>query len=109
SLMALPISGGTPITVAATARDGRFSPDGAWVTYQSTETAGLNEIFVQPFPGSISARKRISNGTLPQWSRDGSRIYFLSDDNHVMALPVRRSEDGRNIVPGPMESLFAVP
>ena len=42
----------SPVAIAATAArefDGRFSWDGRWVSYVSSET-GMNEVFVQPFP-----------------------------------------------------------
>lgn len=66
---------------------GRFSPDGRYVAYSSTET-GRNEIFVRAFPkGSgkwlISAR----GGVQPQWSRDGKEIYFL-EGTTLMAASV---------------------
>jgi len=32
-------------------RDGQFSPDGHWIAYQSNESGGRFEIFVQAFPG----------------------------------------------------------
>ena len=76
----------------ATAEDeseARFSPDGRWVAYQSEEN-GRREVFVRAFdpPGS---RRRISagGGTAPQWSRDGTALYFMSSDYRLMAVSVR--------------------
>jgi Tol biopolymer transport system component len=69
----------------ASERNGRFSPDGAWIAYQSDE-GGRNEIYVQPFPGTISQRQRLSlnGGSSPQWGRKGGELYFISGDNRLM-------------------------
>ncbi|HSE52449.1 MAG TPA: protein kinase [Gemmatimonadales bacterium] len=55
---------------------GRFSPDGRWVAY-SSETGGIREVFVSPFPGP-GGRIQVSTGGggLPVWSRDGRTLYF---------------------------------
>ena len=57
-------------------RGGRFSPDGKWVAYQSTET-GAEEVFVRPYP-QLDAKYQISNGggTEPLWARDGKTLYY---------------------------------
>jgi Tol biopolymer transport system component len=51
-----------------------FSPDGRWLTYQSTET-GQNEIFVQPFPAT-GAKFPIATGGWPFWSPDGGELVY---------------------------------
>ena len=115
-LMALPIqpsrplSAGVPIPVAQTPaaeRNGRFSPDGKWVAYQSNAVGGRNEIFVQPFPGSPDARRRVSlnGGTSPVWRGDGRELYFLSPDFHLMVVAVTFSENG-GVVCGTPAPLF---
>jgi len=81
-----------PIEIAHQSFDednGRFSPDGRWVAYQSNET-GRYEIVVQPFPGSGSGRKRITTegGFVPQWRNDGRELLYLAPDNHVMAVSI---------------------
>ena len=61
----------------AGARIGRaaFSPGGQWLAYQSTET-GTNQIFVQPFPSTGSAKYPIARGGHPFWSIDGREILY---------------------------------
>ena len=56
----------------------RFSPDGRWVAYVSTET-GVDEVYVRPFVGD-GGRVQISSGggNEPLWSPDGKRIYYRS-------------------------------
>jgi serine/threonine-protein kinase len=55
-----------------------FSPDGKWVAFVSDES-GRNEVYVRSFPDP-SSRIQISvaGGREPSWSRDGSRLYYLS-------------------------------
>ena len=63
-----------------------FSPDGHWMAYSSDEL-GKTQIFVRAFEGSsLSARWQISKegGLIPAWSRDGSQLFFRTEDNQVM-------------------------
>src|SRR4030095_15403257 len=84
----LPPFASDPLPVATTAaaeRNGRFSPDGNWIAYQSDE-GGRNEVYVQPFPGTMAQRQRVSlgGGTSPQWGRRGTELYFIAADNRLM-------------------------
>jgi Tol biopolymer transport system component len=97
-LMVIPPNQATPTTVAQTPaaeRLARFSPDGNWIAYQSDE-GGHNEVYVQPFPGTIAQRQRVSlNGGLsPQWGRKGRELYFISADNHLMVATAEASVNG---------------
>jgi Tol biopolymer transport system component len=87
-LFVFPPYAGDPIVVAQTPaleRNARFSPDGNWIAYQSDES-GRNEVYVQPFPGTLSQRQRVSlsGGTSPQWGRKGRELYFIAADNRMM-------------------------
>jgi Tol biopolymer transport system component len=86
-------AGGTPVgfaTTTATESFARFSPDATMVTYVS-DVSGPPEVYVQEFPGAeTSQRVSQSGGTVPKWSADGSRIYFLSPDAWIMEAPVSR-------------------
>ena len=72
-LWVLPLDGDRkPIAIAQTGfeeLEGRFSPDGRWVAYQSNDT-GRNEIYVQPFPFVAGGKVRVSTRlfSLPQTS-----------------------------------------
>ncbi|MGH9882360.1 MAG: TolB family protein, partial [Pyrinomonadaceae bacterium] len=77
---------------------GRFSPDGRWVTYVSTES-GKAEVYVQSFPAS-DGKWKISNGggASPHWRRDGRELFYLSDEREgvevkLMAVEVDGSGD----------------
>jgi serine/threonine protein kinase len=91
---------GAPVAVAATSATesfARFSPDGAAVVYVS-DTSGPPEVYVQAFPGATtSQRVSQSGGTLPKWSADGSRIYFLSPDAWIMEAPISRQRGSFSI------------
>jgi eukaryotic-like serine/threonine-protein kinase len=66
-----------PLAVEGSAIAPKFSPDGKWIAYSSTQN-GLPQVFVQPFPPT-GARHQVSNarGLAPVWSRDQRRIYFI--------------------------------
>jgi eukaryotic-like serine/threonine-protein kinase len=64
----------------ARASNGRFSPDGKWVVYQSSES-GRSEIYVAPFqtegdPGGAKRQTSSNGGSRPRWRRDGKEIFY---------------------------------
>jgi eukaryotic-like serine/threonine-protein kinase len=67
---------------------GRFSPDGRWVLYDSAES-GRSEVYVVPFPNA-SRRWQVSvaGGALSRWRADGQEIFYLARDNKLMAATV---------------------
>jgi dipeptidyl aminopeptidase/acylaminoacyl peptidase len=109
-LLALTAAGGEPIPVAtssAAEQNGRFSPSGAWIAYQSDES-GRNEIYVQPFPGAANQRQRVSlnGGSRPQWDPRNEGLFFLSADNHIMIATAESGADNRSITFGTPRPLF---
>jgi dipeptidyl aminopeptidase/acylaminoacyl peptidase len=86
---------------------GRFSPDGAWIAYQSTET-GRNEIYVQPFPGpGAGLQISTTGGSAPAWRDDGRELFYLADDNRLTVVPL--GPDGATLAPGVPSPLFSLP
>jgi hypothetical protein len=83
---------------------GRFSPDGRWIAYQSTES-GRSEVYVVPFPGAGS-KWQISGagGTAPRWRHDGREVFFLAPDYTLMAASV--NGEGPAFEIGAVRSLF---
>jgi serine/threonine-protein kinase len=69
--------------------NGKFSPDGKWVLYQSND-AGRFEVFVRPFPsGEPLYRVSHDGGISPQWAPGGREIYWRSVNGaKLMAAPV---------------------
>ena len=64
----------------------RFSPDGRWIAYESTE-AGSRDIFVEPFPQN-GLRVRVTQGRRPVWSPDAKEIVFDRDDAQLYVVPL---------------------
>ncbi|MCL4402231.1 MAG: serine/threonine-protein kinase [Acidobacteria bacterium] len=63
----------------------KFSPDGKWVAYCSTES-GRAEVFIQPWPGP-GPKIQISSegGTDPIWRRDGRQLFYRNGER-MMAV-----------------------
>jgi serine/threonine-protein kinase len=66
----------------------RFSPDGRWIAYSSTE-AGRAETYVRPYPGP-GGRWQVSTagGNFPRWAPSGRQIFFLGLDGKIMVSDV---------------------
>ena len=90
-IWALPIDGDrTPIPIVrtpGTASNGAFSPNGAWVAFQSNESNRF-EIYVQPFPKGDKVRISTGGGVQPRWRPDGKELFYIDPDNQLMAVPV---------------------
>ncbi len=69
-----------------------FSPDGRWVAYQSDES-GRNEVYVRPFPPA-GGRWQVSDegGAYPRWAKDGSELYYRTDDG-IVGVDVQATGD----------------
>jgi Tol biopolymer transport system component len=70
-----------------------ISPDGRWMAYTSNEATGqtqTGDIYVRPFPDVNKGKWQASTGggNCPLWSPDMRELFYLSDDNSVMAVPV---------------------
>jgi hypothetical protein len=63
----------------------RFSPDGHWLAYASTES-GRWEVYVRPFPGPGPAvQVSTEGGELPTWSETRSEIVYGLDGQLMIA------------------------
>jgi Tol biopolymer transport system component len=90
---------------------GRFSPDGRWVAYESSES-GRREIYLVPFPNATT-RIQISTagGTLSRWRRDGKEFFYMvpqASTSAVMAVDIDLTAAGAPRV-GLPRKLFDVP
>jgi eukaryotic-like serine/threonine-protein kinase len=65
----------------------KISPDGRWMAYASTESDQNTEVYVRPFPDVDRGIWQVSTGggSSPLWSPDGRELFYLSNDNSVMA------------------------
>ena len=81
----------TPLSrMDATERDPAWSPDGKSIAFTAS-VHGINQVFTKAVDSSgVSDAVQITNTTLPCttpfWSRDGSKIYYHSD-NKLWAIP----------------------
>ncbi|HET9253121.1 MAG TPA: protein kinase [Candidatus Eisenbacteria bacterium] len=73
---------------------GRFSPDGRAMAYMSDEM-GSFDVFVCAWEGGgpVGPSVAVSSGGggSPVWSRDGSRLYYLSPQNKMMSAAIQRA------------------
>ena len=73
----------------ANQREGRLSPDGRWIAYQSDET-GTDEVYVRPYPGEgTPVRVSTAGGGSPRWRADGRELFYMGADGTIMAVGVR--------------------
>jgi Tol biopolymer transport system component len=88
-------------------REGQFSPpDGRWVAYVSNAT-GIDEVYIQAFPGPGSKWQVSTNGGVdPRWGRDGRELFYVAPDGKLMAVAIHVDADGRALNPGPPIALF---
>jgi dipeptidyl aminopeptidase/acylaminoacyl peptidase len=108
-LWAMPLDGGKAFAVAETVffeGSGRFSPDGHWIAFESTET-GRSEVYVQPFPGP-GGKIQISNGggSQPKWPRGGRELFYVGPDSRLIAVAI--TARGSNIVVGSPQPLLTL-
>ena len=89
------------------AREGQFSPpDGRWVAYVSNAT-GIDEVYLQAFPGPGGKWQVSTNGGVdPRWGRDGRELFYVAPDGKLMAVAIHIDADGRGLNPGPPLALF---
>ena len=75
-------------------KDARYSPDGRWVAYVSTE-AGQPEVLVHTVSGP-PRRMVVSGegGTQPVWQRDGKMLYFVDLAGRLRSVAVHWAENG---------------
>jgi eukaryotic-like serine/threonine-protein kinase len=84
-----------------------LSPDGRWLAYTSDET-GKSDVFIRSFPNTDSVKRQVSNGggLAPLWSRDGRELFFVNDNNEMMAVSIAA---GSPITVGDPRALFHLP
>ena len=81
----------------------RFSPDGRWLAYVSSESR-RHEVYIRLLAGS-SGRQQVSNdgGTEPVWARDGRELFYREGDK---MMAVRVTGSGANLQAAQPLTLF---
>ena len=108
-LMLLPLAGDRKpvpyLTSDAIETQARFSPDGRWVAYAAT-TTGRIQVYVAAFPTTgPPTRISIDSGRWPVWQKHGDELYYVEEDNRIMAVPLKRS--GATVTVGKPQHLFS--
>lgn len=85
--------------------DPQFSPDGAWLAYESDE-GGTYQVYVVSFP-NVSDPIRVSTvkGRYPRWASSGSELFFWQDT--ILIAATVRTEPRFGVVD--IQPLFAAP
>ena len=88
--------------------NGRISPNGRWLAYQSSES-GRWEIYVRPFPAVEQGRWQASvdGGHNPEWRADGRELFF-GDERHGRFMSASVETDGATFSAGRPVALFPV-
>ena len=69
----------------------KFSPDGAYVAYQSNES-GRYEVYVRPFPsGAGQWQVSLGGGGEARWSARGDKLWFRAYGNVLMEVDTNTS------------------
>ena len=76
------------LTTAAWETAARFSPDGRWLAFVSTES-GASEVYVAPVDDA-RAKYRVSatGGIAPRWGRDGKELLYITQDGNLVSVPL---------------------
>jgi serine/threonine protein kinase len=82
----------------------KISPDGRYMAYASMES-DRQEIYIRPFPDVDEGKWQVSTdgGMNPLWSPDGKELFYLTEENAVMAVEV---ETQPTLILGTPEELF---
>lgn len=71
---------------------GRFSPDGKFIAYTSSES-GREEVYVRPMPPAVGQfQVSIDGGQQPEWRRDGKELFFQTQNRELIAIDVDTRE-----------------
>jgi hypothetical protein len=64
----------------------------AYCSSEETKDFQLSEVYIRPFPDIEKSKTKVSTdgGTCPLWSPDGKELFYLSEDNSVMAVDVKK-------------------
>jgi Tol biopolymer transport system component len=85
--------------------DGKFSPDGRWLTYHDDASG---QVYVTAFPGP-GARIAVSSsgGDEPRWRGDGQELFYVDDDQNLISVQVHESPTELHVLSS--HRLFRIP
>jgi Tol biopolymer transport system component len=87
------------VTGVTLADEGRFSPNGRWIAYHSTE-AGPVQVYVMRFPPT-GEKWQVSQtgGVQPRWSVDGQELFYLDLAGRLTTVRMTDSDPRRALAP----------
>jgi len=87
------------------------SPDGHWIAYESMESTGQFEVFLQSFPDTSAQREKVSidGGRYPRWGPDSAELYYVTPAGDVMVIAVETAPSLRLGTPTKLFELEAPP
>ena len=75
--------------------DPAVSPNGRWVAYTLTEPGEPPAVHVRSFASVDDGQWRVSSGSQPTWSPDGSELFYIEAPN-LMVAQISETETGFN-------------
>jgi Tol biopolymer transport system component len=108
NLWTMPIDGTrAPTLLSSGAGDARFSPDGRFVAFASSES-GHSEVYVASL-SAFPSTARVSTGgaAKPRWDDNGRELIYRSAEGNIVAVPVRAGQS-QAIDIGSKVTLFAI-
>lgn len=117
NIIALSLNDGTTKTVVESefaADMPKFSPDGKWFAYYTTES-GKNQIFIQPWKENTADQRFLVSkqaGLSPVWSKDGRKIYYRTISNfyeaEIQTVPEVKAGEVKLLFEGNYRTVFDV-
>lgn len=93
------------VQTAATDGAAKFSPDGKWISYYSTET-GTGQVYLAPWPDmEWSRRVSTTTGAWQFWLDDGRTLVFQDGNSQVLSASIEG--EGENVKIGVPVQMFA--
>jgi dipeptidyl aminopeptidase/acylaminoacyl peptidase len=101
-LWLLPVAAGGRATPLTDGVQGALSPDGRWLAAASRES-GQFQVHVLPFP-ALDTRWQVSSdgGSWPRWRPDGRELFYASEAQVLMSVPVRTQSGFEAGTPWPL-------
>jgi Tol biopolymer transport system component len=93
-----------PLIQSESSRSARFSPDGRWLAYGSTQSGSV-DVFLTPFP-SLSGRRQVSQtgGLNIRWRADGKELLYVDLNSRVTGVEITETAGGIDV--GKTTTLF---
>ncbi|AMY08453.1 Serine/threonine-protein kinase PrkC [Luteitalea pratensis] len=94
------------VQTEADERNGQFSPDGAWLAYESNDS-GPYEVFLRRFPeGGPRVQVSTRGGSQARWRGDGHELFYVGNDGMLMAVTVHAARGDGSVKVGSPVPLF---